>query len=109
MSRPFPMAVFKDLDHGRSDVVFCVQPRERLVRVERGRPAETAVGLQFHAEKRVVQTGKVVVVDAGIDECGGQSNLWSAFSAYTFVSIPLTYPCEVGAWDCLPDERNSPP
>lgn len=75
MTRPFSMAIFKDLEHSRADVVFCVQPRERLVRVERGRPAKTAVGLQFHAEERIVETGKVVVVDAGIDECGGQSNL----------------------------------
>lgn len=43
--------------------------------MERGGPAKTAVGLQFHAEERVVQAGEVVVVDAGIDKGGGQSNL----------------------------------
>lgn len=71
VTRPFAKAIFKDLDHTRAHVVFGVQPRERLVRMERGGPAKTAVGLQFHAEERVVQTGEVVVVDAGIDECGG--------------------------------------
>lgn len=77
VTRPFSMAVFEDLQHSRAHVMFCVQPGERLVRMERGRPAKTVVGLQFHAEERVVKTGKVVVVDAGIDERGGQSNLLS--------------------------------
>lgn len=75
VTRPFSMSVFEDLEHGRADVVFRVQPREGLVRVERGGPAKTAVGLEFHAEERVVKTGKVVVVDAGVDKRGGQPNL----------------------------------
>jgi hypothetical protein len=56
------------LQHGGTDVVFGVEPRERDVRVERGLPSERAVWLEFHAEKGIRQTGEVVIVYPSIQK-----------------------------------------
>jgi hypothetical protein len=49
--------------------VLGVQPRQRLVWVERGLPFEAVVFLKLHAEEGVGEAGEVVVINAAVDEC----------------------------------------
>ncbi len=55
--------------------MLCVKPWLGRVGIKRRFPFETAVLLQFHAEQRVWEAGKVVVVDACIDKGSGESDL----------------------------------
>lgn len=75
MPRPFSRAVLEDLKHGGPNIVFRVEPGNRLVRVEGCGPTEAAIRLELHAEKWVGETGEIVVVDARVDEGSGYANL----------------------------------
>jgi len=48
-------AHLEDLQQCRSDIVFGIQPRKRIVGMEWGLPNKTAIVLQLHLEQRVLE------------------------------------------------------
>ena len=69
MARPFFDPILEYLQHSWPNIVFGVQPRYARVRMKGGSPLETTIRLKFHAEKRVRQASKVVVVNSSIYKC----------------------------------------
>lgn len=76
--------------------MLCIEPWLWCVRVERRFPFEATILLQLHAEQRVWETGKVVVVDACINERSWKINL---------SRISIAFACKS---DVEPVECNSP-
>lgn len=75
MARPFLEPILEYLQHGWSDVVLGVQPRQGGTRMERGSPFETSIRLEFHTEERVWQASEVVVIYPGVYKCGREAYL----------------------------------
>ena len=75
-----------------------VEPWQRFVWMEWGCPLEAAVGLEFHAEKGIGQTGEIIVVDACIDECCWKANL----EHVSLLLNCLIQLCELKTADYLP-------
>ena len=69
-------AILEDLHYCGANIVFGIQPRQRLIGMEGSLPMEISILVKLHAEQGIRQRGEVVVVDAGIDESRRKADLF---------------------------------
>ena len=75
MTTPLFQSILEDLQYCWTHVVLCIQPGERVIRVEGSLPKEAAIVVKLHAKQRVRERREVIIVDAGIHESCWKANL----------------------------------
>src|SRR5579859_3574070 len=68
-------AVFEDLEHCWADVVLGIEPWKLDIGMERRSPFESIIVFELHAEQRIWEASKVVIINAGIHEGRRQTEL----------------------------------